>query len=129
PLAHRRQLLPGDLFHLVAMQTILQGQQLPNLFQTESQLLRSLDETEPLHVLRRIAADAAQRFHRLGHEPAPLVIADGFHIHPGPSGQSTDGASRGHIDSVVDYGPKVTPARDIATDSLGDAEHAEDSGE
>src|SRR6185312_14142583 len=84
---------------------------------TESQLLRSLDETEPLHVLRRIAADAAQRFHRLGHEPAPLVIADGFHIHPSPSGQSTDGASLGHIDSVVDYGPKVTPARDIATDS------------
>ena len=94
------------------METILQGQQVPNLLQTETQLLRPLDEAQTLHVFRRVVPNPSQGFHGFGHEPAPLVIADGFHINPSPSGESTNGAPLSHIDSVVDYGLKLTPGGD-----------------
>lgn len=66
-------------------------------------------------MFRCVATDTTQGLRRLGHEAAPLIIADGFHIDPGLSGKSTDGAPLSHIDSVVDYGPKITAFTGIAT--------------
>jgi hypothetical protein len=109
--------LPCDLFHFVAVPTILQRQQVPDLLQAETQLLCPLDETEAQHMFWCVVPDTTQGLRRLGDEPAPLVIADGFHINPGVSGKSTDCAPRSHIDSVVDYGPKITASTGIATDS------------
>lgn len=99
------------------MQTILQTQQVPDLLQAEAELLRPLDETQALHMFRCVVPDATQGLRRLRDEPPPLVIADGFHIDPGVSGKSADRAPCSHIDSVVDYGPKITAFEGIATDS------------
>lgn len=99
----------------MAMQTVLQGQQLPDLLQAETQLLCPFDETQALHVFRCVVPDTTQGLRRLGYEPAALVIADGFHVDPGLSGKGTDGAPLSHIDSVVDYGPKITAFTRMAT--------------
>src|SRR6185437_7514396 len=115
PLAYGRQLLPGDLLHLAAVKAILQRQQLRNLLEAEPQLLCPLDEAETLHVFRCVLSDAANGLRRLGYEPAPLVVSDGFHIDPGLPGNSSDGAALSHIDSVADYGSKITASTEIAT--------------
>lgn len=114
-MAHCRQLLPGDLLHFPAVQTILQRQQLPDLLEAEAQLLCPLDEAEALHMFGCVVPDTTQGLSRLGYEAAPLVIADGFHIDSGLSGKSTDGAPHSHIDSVVDYGPRITAFTGMAT--------------
>lgn len=108
PLAHGCQLLPGDLFHLAAVKTVLQGQQVCDLLEAEAKLLRLLDKAETLHVLRCVAPDAAKRLRRLRHQPAPLVVPDRFHMNPGLSGQRTNSAPHSHFDYVADYAPKMT---------------------
>ena len=59
------------------MKAILQRRQVPDLVRTEAQLLYPLDETEALHVFRRVVPDAAREFRGFGYEPAPLLMADG----------------------------------------------------
>ncbi len=55
-----------------------------------------------------VTAETSERTGRLLDQTSVLVIADRFNIDASPSRQRPDGAQPGHIDSVVDYGLKLT---------------------
>jgi hypothetical protein len=62
----------------------------------------------------RVAADATERLLWLLEQAAALIEADGLDVDAGLFCQLADRRLGGHLDSVLDYGSKVTLVSKIA---------------
>lgn len=115
PLPNHGQLPGAKLLRLAAVPAVFERQQISHLLEVEAQRLGLSDEPQPPSVRRRVVADTAERPIRLSDQTAALVVTDGFHMDAGVLRQGPDGELLGHLDSVVDYGLKVTPTSETAT--------------
>lgn len=109
--AHHGKFSGPDAFGLAAVSSVLQREQVGDLIEAEAQRLRMLDETQAPRVRLVVATDATQRFERFerfGDQAAALVIADRLDMDIRRPGEAPMVKSM-VIDSVVDYGSKVTP--------------------
>jgi mercuric ion transport protein len=97
------------------MSTVFESKQISDLLEAEAQRLGFSDKAQPAGMRLRVAPDTAEWPVRFRYQAAALVIADGFHIDTRLFCQRPDCVLLGHIDSVVDYGLKVTPTSRIAT--------------
>lgn len=115
-LSNHREFPSAESLRLAAVSAIFESKQISNLLKAESQSLRLSDKAQPAGMSLRVPPDTAQRPDRLADQTATLVIANGLHVDARVFRKCSNGVLLlGHLDSVVDYGLKVTLSSRIAT--------------
>jgi hypothetical protein len=88
--------------------TILEREQSSNLLQRKAQVLSTLDEAYPGHMVAVVSAIASNALCGLWNQTAALVISDGFNAHGRGLRGSADGDTRvihgNPLDSVLESG-------------------------
>lgn len=112
PLTHDFELPGTYLLGLSAVFAVFQRQQIDHLVQAEAERLCLLDEAQASHMCLRVTAYSARWPPRFVHEAAALVIAHSLDIGPGLLCQCPDREWVQLLDSVADYGLKVTLSRE-----------------
>ncbi len=72
----------GQSARLIPIADGVQGEQLGNLLQCKAQTLRPADESQPVTIAVRIAANRSVMTFRRRQQAAPLVVAHGLNMDP-----------------------------------------------
>ena len=85
------ELLLSELARVIAMRSVVQGQQARHFVEAEAQALRCLYETHPCDIRWTIAADAAVGLVGFAQQAPSLLEPQSLHIDPGRLRERTDG--------------------------------------
>lgn len=108
PLTHDFELPGTHSLSLSAVFAVFQRKQINHLVQAEAERLCLFDESQASHMCLRVKTYSARRAARLIHEAAALVVANGLDIGTGLLCQRPDRELVQPLDSVADYGLKLT---------------------
>ena len=92
-----------DFSRLETGSSFIEGEETENLFQSESQALRSLDEVNAFYGFVWIMPEALTGFGGLLQKASSLIVADGLHIHASAFCQYTDSQAIAHLPSLTPY--------------------------